>query len=367
MNNFPNSQGQTSGDESLAEFLEPVFERWKLMIGAPLGIGVLSVALSFLFPPIFTATTVVLPPQQRQGGALLAMLGDLGSLAGAATGSRSQADQYVSLLATANVRDRLIEKYKLKEVYGKEFRQELYDRLDAMVTITAGKKDGLLTIMVDDESPERAAAMANDFVAELRRVTNDLALTDAQQRRVFFEAQLKDARQQLDKAQSALGSSGFADSAINAEPRAAAERFAQLSAQVTAQEVVLRSLRATMTDNTPEVQRVQASLAALRAQRALLEKTQAGESNPEYLSRYREFKYRETLFEMMAKQYELARVDEAQDAGLIQVVDEAVVPDKKSRPKRALIGVVGTVLGLLMTGAVLALRGQRARLKARLA
>lgn len=367
MNSSSHGPSQVPGDETLAELLEPVFQRWRVMLAAPLAAGVVSVAATFLFAPIFTATTVVIPPQQRQGGALLAMLGDLGSLAGGAAGVRSPVDQYVSLMATANVRDRIISQFDLKTVYGKEFKQELYDELDRTVTVTAGKKDGLLSISVDDESPERAAAMANAYVEELRRITSSLALTEAQQRRAFFEGQLADARRQLEKAQTELSESGFTDNALNAEPRAAAERYAQLSAQITAQEVVLRSLRSSLTDQTAEVQRTQAMLSELRSQRAVLERSQASTAEgPKYLSRYREFRYRESLFEMMAKQYELARVDEAQDAGLIQVVDVATAPEKKSRPKRALTGVVCTLLAALVTGAVLALNGQKQRRLARL-
>ena len=139
----------------------------------------------------------------------------------------------------------------------------------------------------------------------------------------------------MEKAQQALQASGFNVGALRAEPRAAAESYARLKAEITAAEVRTQVLRGSLADSAPEVQRQLAQLSALRAQLARLEQATDTNVGPDYLTKYREFKYRETLFELFARQYEIARVDESREGALIQIVDPAVPPEYKSKPKRA--------------------------------
>ena len=187
-------------------------------------------------------------------------------------------------------------------------------------------------------------------------MTSVLAVSEAQQRRVFFEKELKNARDQLDKAQQALQASGFDVGALRAEPKAAAESYARLKAEITAAEVRMQVLRNSLADSAPEVQRQLAQLSALRTQLARLEQTADSSIGPDYVSKYREFKYRETLFELFAKQYEIARVDESREGALIQVVDVATAPEYKSKPKRALIAIAATVSSLLLLGTFILVR-----------
>jgi uncharacterized protein involved in exopolysaccharide biosynthesis len=198
--------------------------------------------------------------------------------------------------------------------------------------------------------------MANAYVEELRRLTSTLAVSEAQQRRMFFEKELKDARDQLERAQQALQASGFNVGALRAEPRAAAESYARLKAEITAAEVRTQVLRDSLADSAPELQKQLSQLSALRAQLARLEQAADTNVGPDYLTKYREFKYRETLFELFAKQYELARVDESREGALIQVVDPALPPEYKSKPKRLLIAVAATLLGLLLLGMFIVVR-----------
>jgi uncharacterized protein involved in exopolysaccharide biosynthesis len=189
-------------------------------------------------------------------------------------------------------------------------------------------------------------------------MTSVLAVSEAQQRRVFFETQLKNTRDQLVRAQQALQASGFNQGALRAEPKAAAEGYARLKAETTAAEVRLQTLRGMLSDNAVEVQQQQATLNALRSQVSRLE--QASEASisagPDYISKYREFKYQEALFELFSRQYELARVDEAREGSLIQVVDPALPPERKSKPKRALIAVVSTVGTLFLLSVLVLVR-----------
>jgi capsule polysaccharide export protein KpsE/RkpR len=198
--------------------------------------------------------------------------------------------------------------------------------------------------------------MANAYVEELRRMTSVLAVSEAQQRRVFFEKELKEARDQLARAQQELQASGFNVGALRAEPRAAAESYARLKAEITSAEVRAHVLRGSLADSSPEVQRQLAQLSALRTQLARLEQASNANVGPDYLTKYREFKYRETLFELFARQYEMARVDESREGALIQVVDVAVTPEYKSKPNRLLIAVAATLLSLLLLGMFILVR-----------
>jgi uncharacterized protein involved in exopolysaccharide biosynthesis len=343
---------------SLLDLAIPLVEHWKLWILGSLVIGLLALGLAFLMTPIYTARTSFLPPQQQQSGmaSALASLGGLAGLAGVAGAIKSPADQYVALMQSVSAEDRLIDRFELMQVYESKFRFEARRALEQNTRIAIGKKDGLISVEVDDESPQRAADLANAYVDELRRMTSVLAVSEAQQRRVFFEKELKDARDQLARAQQALQASGFNVGALRAEPKAAAESYARLKAEITAAEVRTQVLRGSLADSSPEVQQQLAQLSALRAQLARLEQTADANVGPDYLTKYREFKYRETLFELFARQYELARVDESREGALIQVVDVAVPPEYKSKPKRLFFAVAATMLSLLLLGMFILVR-----------
>jgi uncharacterized protein involved in exopolysaccharide biosynthesis len=353
----------------LFELLSLLSQHLKLLLAGPLLAGLAALGITFLIAPTFTATTTFLPPQQQQSTAasVLASLGPLASLAGAGGAIRTPADQYVALMQSVTVSDRIIEQFKLMEEYDEKYRFEARKELSKNVHITVGKKDGLITVEVDDRSPQRAADMANRYVDELRRMTSTLAVTEAQQRRLFFEHQLLQTKDKLTAAQQALQASGFSQGAIKAEPKAAAEGYAKLRAEVTAAEVRLQTMRGSLADDTPEVRQQQTALAALRGQLARLEQSTDVNGGPDYVSKYREFKYQETLFDLFARQYELARVDESREGALVQVVDVASPPEKKSKPKRAITAIVTTLAAaLLLVVAVLVRhswrqrRGQRA-------
>ena len=326
-----------------------IVERWKLLLVAPLLAALLVLSISFLMPHIYTAQTSFLPPQQQQSSGLsaLASLGSLAGLAGA-SGLRSPADQYVALLQSVNIEDRLIERFKLDEVYEERYRSRTRKTLESRTRINLGKKEGIITIAVEDRDPTRAAAIANAYVDELRRLTSQLALTEAQQRRQFFENHLKSTRDKLVIAQQSLQSSGFSVGALQAEPKAAAEQFARLRAEATAAEVRLQGLRRGLTDNSPEVLNQQSALDALRRELSKLEAGVRASAGPDYISNYREFKYQETLFEMFSRQYELARLDESKEGAFIQTVDVAAVPDYKTWPRRGFITALAFFLTLTL-------------------
>jgi hypothetical protein len=185
-------------------------------------------------------------------------------------------------------------------------------------------------------------------------------VTEAQQRRAFFEALLKQSRDQLAQAQKVLQTSGLSSDAIRTEPRAAAEAYARTSAEVAAAEVRLQTLRASLSEGAAEVQRQREVLTALSGQLRRLEMTQPREGGDDYIGRYRNFKYQEALFELYARQFELARVDESREGGLIQVVDPATPPEVKTSPRRARIALTAMLLAALALAVWQFLRGLRA-------
>lgn len=332
------------------ELVWAVLGRWKLLAGSALATGALAVGISFLVPKTYLSTTTFLPPQQQQGAAAAA-LSSLGALAGLAGGGavKTAGDQYVAFMQSVTVQDRIIERFKLMQVYDVELKHDAREKLAKFAKVSLGKKDGLITVSVEDVDPTRAAAIANRYVEELRILSGSLAVTEAQQRRMFFEAQWKLAKEQLTSAQQALELSGFNASALKAEPKAAAEAYAQLRAELASAEIKLRAMRTSLADETPEVRQLTTVVSALRERLSKLEASEARpDRNADYVGKFREFKYQEVMFELMAKQYELARVDEAREGALIQVIDTAAPAERKFGPKRSVFGILGAVLGLLL-------------------
>lgn len=320
-----------------------LLRRWRLIVLGALGTGVMTLGIVWLVPPTFTARTTLLPPQQQ--GAASAVLSQLGGLASLAGGIKAPTDQYVALLQSERVGDFIIAQYNLMEVYESKYRMDARKELAGNVRISAGRKDGLITIDVEDHDSQRAANMANSYVTALKRLIADLALTEAQQRRVFFEQQLQKTKEQLTKAQIALQGSGINQGALKAEPKAAAEGYAKLRAETVAARVRLEAMRGMLTDKAPELLQQQNTVTALN--RILAQTEQHDDvlhGDSDYISKYREFKYYETLFELFARQYELARVDESRDGTLVQVLDVATPPERKSKPKRALIAAISTLV-----------------------
>lgn len=353
-------------DFTLADLAAAVRQRLLWLTLLPLLCAAATYGLTWLLPPVYTAKTSFMPPQQP-GSGLAGTLASLGSLAGlgSTSGVRNTGEQYISLMQSVLVTDRLIDRFKLTEVYEAKFRTDARRDLAGNSRMVLGRKDGLVTVEVDDHDKQRAADLANAHVEELRLLLSRLAVTEAQQRRLFFEAQLESAQERLVKAQMALQASGFTQGALRAEPRAAAEEYGRLRAEVTAAEVRVQVLGASLTEGAPELRQAQSTLAALRAQLARTERADVaapagGRGGSDYISKYREFKYQETLFDLFARQYEIARVDESREAAPIQVIDVATPPEKPSGPRRVRLAALAGAAMLLLVLSVVVLRARRA-------
>ncbi|PUE57319.1 lipopolysaccharide biosynthesis protein [Limnohabitans sp. 2KL-17] len=330
---------------SLLDLLQTIFDNLRLLILGPLVVGLAALGISFTVPPTFTATVKFLPPQQQQSAAasMLASLGGLGGLAGAAAGIKSPADQYLVFMKSNSVQDVLIERFKLQDRYQSKFKTDTRLALTGSTRATSGK-DGLITVEVDDKDPQFAADLANAHVDELQKLLARLAVTEAQQRRAFFEKQLLQVKEKMIAAEQALRATGISGSVLKSNPTSAVAAVAGLKAQVTVQEVKLGAMRGYLAESAPDFKLALNELANLRAQLAKQEKDEpATAGQGDYVSKYREFKYQETLFELFAKQFEVAKIDESREGAVIQVLDAAQPPERKAKPKKALIAIIATL------------------------
>jgi tyrosine-protein kinase Etk/Wzc len=322
--------------------------------------------VSLVLPQWFTATTRMLPPQQGQStaAAMLSQLGGgLGGLAGGALGIKNPTDLYVGMLRSDTVADALIARFDLKKVYGAELGVDARKAFREHARF-AGDKAGIIAIEVEARDPRLAADLANGCVEELHRLTNTLAVTDAGQRRVFFERQLQQTKEKLADAEvklrAAIDAGGLAS--VDAQSRGTVETVARLRAQISAKEIQIGAMRAYATASNPDMRRAEQELASMRQELGRLESgPQAGaeETSPKASASgvanvrlVREVKYQEVMFELLAKQYELARVDESKEAPLIQVLDRAAPPERRSSPRRALIVLVAFATAFFATAGV---------------
>jgi tyrosine-protein kinase Etk/Wzc len=345
--NAQSSMGDMQDDDeiSLLDLLQVIVDNLRLLVLGPLVCGLAALGISFAIPPTFTAKTQFLPPQQQQSSAagMLASLGALGGLAGAATGLKSPADQYIAFMKSVSVQDALIERFKLIENYEVKLKTDARTALNGNVRIASGK-DGLISVEVDDKNPKFAADLANAHVEELRNLLGRLAVTEAQQRRMFFEKQLQTTKENFTKADLALKSSGISSSVLKSSPASAVETVARLKAGISVQEVKLGTMRNYLTEGSPDFKQALSELASLKTQLAKAEiEEPASQGASDYVERYREFKYQETMFELFAKQFELAKVDESREGAVIQVLDIAEPPETKAKPKKAMIAIIAAM------------------------
>lgn len=368
--NVPNKPEQPAekiddGEIYILDGLAALGQQKKILFGVPVVTTVLAVAAAFLMSPIFTSTAVILPPQQQQGSGVAAMLGQLGGLAGAAgsiAGLKNPSDMYVGMLKSRAISDVLIKKFDLQRHYDEETMFETRKELTKKSSISSGK-DGMISVIVEDENPKLAAEIANAYISELAGLTQRLAVTEASKRRIFFEAQLKSAKEDLANAEVALQEvqkkTGMLQ--LDGQVRSIISNIAQVQAQIATREVQLSASRTFATANNPEVLRAEQELRSLREQLAKLQTGgKAGGGNlmvptsdiPEvgvaYIRRLRDVKYYEAIFEMLAKQFELAKIEESKDSSLIQQLDVAQPAEKKTRPKNILVILGGLVGGLIL-------------------
>jgi uncharacterized protein involved in exopolysaccharide biosynthesis len=345
-------------DIRLADLLGVLVDHWRTLVVVPLVVALAALGATYLVTPVYTATTRILVPQQ-QGGTAAMISQQLGALAGLAgsMGVKNPADQYVAMIQSRTIANRLLDRFDLPARYEVTTRVDARRVLSKRTDVVAGK-DGMIAIEVDDAEPEMAARLAAAYVEELGRMTRELTIGEAAQRREFFERQLDTTRTRLDAASGALRAGGIGEGVLKSEPRVAIEAIARLRAAITAAEVRMSGMRYYMSERNPEYQRELQELAGLRAQLARHEAAAGPQpaDGGDYVARFRDFKYQETLFELLARQLELARLDEAREGSAIQVVDAAEPPERRSWPKRTATVLVAGCVGVALAVVAVFLR-----------
>jgi tyrosine-protein kinase Etk/Wzc len=332
--------------------------------------AVLTSAVVLMLHSRYTAVTVLMPPQQNSSisSALIGQLGGAGgglaTLAGSGLSLKNPNEMFVSLFRSRTVEQAMVDQFDLRHRYHTMKDSYALKALESHTTVDLGAKDGLLRITAWDEDPNEAAALANGYVDQFRHLSEHLAISEASQRRAFFEQQLLEAKSNLATAEEALKQTEQTTGVlqIDSQARSLIESAAILRAQIGEKEVELQGLRAYATDNNPSVVVAEQELAALRSQLAslagsgqdsggglIVSKGKVPEAGLEYLRRLRDVKYYETISELIAKQYEIAKLDEAKQGATIQVVDRAIPPDTRSFPKRTITVTLATMAAFFLS------------------
>ncbi len=355
----------------LAKLFAALWRRRRLIFAITSVFAAVAVVVSLRLPNLYKAETRILPPQDKGGNLAAQLLGQAGglmALAGGVPGVKSQGELYVEIAKSRTVLDRIVDRFDLMKLYEARYRQDARRNLLGAVKARDDRKSGIIFLTVEDTDPKRAADIANAFVEELKSLAGGLAISEAGQRRMFFEEQIRHAKESLTRSEEEI--KGFQQRTglfqVDAQARAIIEGIARLRAIIAAKEVEAKVLRSFATSRNPDLNRVEEEIRALRSELQKTETTKGAGFDPimssgrvpemgtEYLRKVRQLKYNETLFELLSKQYELAKLDEARDAVVIQVIDRAVPPERKSGPQRALIVILSAFIALFLSTGVLA-------------
>jgi len=354
---------ETGIEFDLLELLLVMAQRKLTIILATIIGLVLGTVVVFLIHPTFTAKAVIMPPRQGQSSAaLVTQLSSLASLTGLGDtgGMRDPNDLYLAIVQSNTVADAVIKRLNLLAVYHVKKLSQARVKLAASSKFVS-EKGGMISITTKDEDPNRAAAIANAYVDELHAINSRLVIGEASVRRNFFSQQLALEKDRLTDAEIALQQTEESTGAIlpMGQTSVVIQQVAQLQSQIISREVQLDTLRTSSTDQNPDVVRLNSEIEGLRAQLTQLESVQK-RRNPgdisltsralpqdqvTYLRKQRDVQYHTLIFDLIARQFEAARLDEAKASPVIQVLDPAQPPDRKSGPFRALWTLAGGVLG----------------------
>ena len=370
----PNVLASQTTTGTLPPVIRVAIKRRKLVGIAALVIVGLGLADALLLPRRYVATTVILPPQQggSAGAAMMAQLSSLSATTGvgaSALGIKNSNDLQVSLLKSRTVEEAMVERFHLQELYHAKRLSSARKRWEKKTFIDSGLKDGLIRLSVTDQDPRRAEEMANGWVEEYRRLSASLAVSEASGRRLFFERQLNDARENLARAEEEMKQTEQRTGVIEMDGQAHAmiAAAAMLRAQVAAKQVEIQAMRQFAADENPDLERARQELSSLEGQLAAMDvahdrrsgdlvapKGTVSQAGLEYARALREVKYRETVVSLLMRLQEVARVDEARQGAQAQVIDVAAIPDSPTSLFRIWI-VLGALLVSLPLALVLAL------------
>lgn len=351
---------------SLLDLLIVPLKRKKTILIITLATVAITAVISLIMPEIYMAKTRILRPQQQSSAVVSRLLSQFGSAAGTAAGLfglNSPNALYIALLTSRPVMEAVVERFDLVKLYGAETVVDASEQLSGNVKVRSSSWSGIISISVYDREPQLAADIANALVKELKNMTKRLAITEAAQRRVFFGERLKETRGKLIKAEK-----GMADFkakagvlALDAQAKAVISAISGMRAKIAEKEVQLKVMRTYSAPNNPELQKLETRLRGLKAE---LKKLEPGEGKGydylmstggmpevsiEYIRKLRELNFTEELYNLFLKQYEAARLDEGRDAVMIQVLEKAIPPEKRIKPKRRRMVMIAALAGFLFS------------------
>jgi len=346
---------------------------------------VLSTIIAFLIPKRYAATAQLMPPDFSSSADMISALPALSSggdsagggggssmmgLANKLLGLNSTGQLIIGVLRSETVEDHLIEQFGLMNLYSEKYPEDARKKLERYSTIREDSQSGIISIVVEDKSPDRAAAMAQAYTEELNQILADVNASGARRERLFIEKRISEVRTHLDASAKEFSVFASQNTAIDIpqQARAMVEAAADLQAQLIAAQSMKRGLQQIYTDNNPRVQQVQGQVTELELQLNKLGgknvKTDQGSSllkdelypsirqlpllGVRYLDLYRQSKIDEAVFELLSKEYELAKMEEARDTPTVHVLDQAIVPKKKASPHRLLIILGGSCSCMLI-------------------
>jgi uncharacterized protein involved in exopolysaccharide biosynthesis len=325
----------------------------------------ISVVLAFIYalrqPTLYTANALIMPPQapMSQAGMLMGQLSSLGL--GSGSGSGSGASLSI-LIKSQKLAYQVVDNLDLQSVFKAKNIEAARNTLSGATKITTNK-DGTILIEYTDKDPKMAALIVGTYIDELDRFNSKIATTAASRTRLYLEKQLKFANEELANLEIAMKVSQKNTDLTPLEVQTGlmTNLIATLRGQITSREMELSSLRTFATEENPQYRKATLSLVALRAQLQKLEsdnevreKDKKGinatsKTGSEFLNNIRDLKYQQTLVENLRKQYDVAKMDEAKNANLIQVINEPLVPEYPSKPQRDVIMTIGALLGLILS------------------
>jgi tyrosine-protein kinase Etk/Wzc len=352
-------------------------EKWTLIVVTFLA-AITGVAVSLMTPATYVSRTSIMSSQQSGGGGGgLASLGNLAGLAGLgalsnmAAGIKSSDEMFIALMRSQSVQSALIDQFKLKERYEARNTEEARRALSLNVTILAEKKSGLILIDAQDKDPAFAAQLANAQVKELNVILSRLEVTEAQQRRAYYEQQIIKVQTKIPQIELEYK---LAQKSAGVEVASLLSEAGTLPGQIAAKELQLQVLSRFATSQNPELKRLALEIAALRSQMARYElsKSEPKISEPnkpgqptestktnfvqKATQAYNTLKIQEALLDGYVKQLELAKVDEAKEGPAVQVVDEARAPEIRAKPERKKLVIAYTVTGFIIAFVLAVLR-----------
>lgn len=354
----PSPENESVG---IRDYVAVIIRQKRMIAGVPAAVAIVTAIITLFLSDIYTAKAKILPPQQ-QGGLLSAamMQGALAAIGGDLAGESKTARLYAEMLQTESLRDPIIDKFKLHDVYGKKYREDVYKAMNKKILITT-VKEGIITIFVDDTDPQRAAELANGLVAELKKLTTGMSMTVAGNSKGFLEERIAAARAELSRTENSLKAFQSRYKTIDAAQQAALSVTAtsQLTAQLNSQEIELSILRRTYADSSQKIKTLQQSIMVLKEKIGRLQSDGGSVALPgfekipergqEYLNLMRQFKTAEAVHDMLVKQYEVAKLNMENDVSTIQILQQARVPTKANKPRRGFIITMMTSVALLFS------------------